>query len=166
MTPLARLRKKAQEWGGDLVEVSEDDFNELFGYMKSAVVHPPKPGYVKAPFRSRPPFGVNYKERRVYYTPNVAPADLIHEMGHVFATRRSPDKPCAEFNFFGWEHALARKFGLFREWEKSNGLYKVTNELFYRELWPKDRKALLAKTLKAAQKRGLVSPNGVPLSIR
>lgn len=60
----------------------------------------------------------------------INPGAIIHEMGHVFASRKNPNSnnssPDDEWGFFGWEWAVAKKVGLlFNDFAKSNRDYLV-----------------------------------------
>lgn len=53
-------------------------------------------------------------------------AGLIHEMGHVFACKQSPNhRDCDETDFLGWEISLAQRMGVKDSWMREMGSYGV-----------------------------------------
>lgn len=67
----------------------------------------------QAPFSSW--LGVDYPNKTVYLTKDAHLGEVIHEMGHVFASLRTPNFS-EEYDFFGWEFTVAQKVGLVEEW--------------------------------------------------
>lgn len=98
---------------------------------------------------------------------------IIHEMGHVFASRLSPDDS-DEWSFFGWEWAVAKKVGLllknFILQNKEYLVYKPSNSSFnklvsFGNLSVSDRRKLLKTATELSIKKKLIV-NGQPVSIR
>lgn len=102
-------------------------------------------------------------------------AEVIHEMGHVFASRTPPnDKLTDETDFLGWEYALARKLKCVGAWlagmknygvaglPTTIGMGKGSFELG--DLTRPERRDLLCERLALAEKLGLTK-DGVPMSL-
>ena len=100
---------------------------------------------------------------------------IIHEMGHVFATRQPPDAFPSdyddEFAFFGWEVSVARAAGCFMAW--SCGLARVgyhvgSNRVDapWGALTSDERDDVIVERLATAERLGLIDGHDRPLSIR
>jgi hypothetical protein len=112
---LAKLRRFARKWGGDLVKITKDEYAAK-----------EEDSFCSAPFTSWDA-GCDYQTKVVYFSDWCEPEDLedfaitlIHELGHVLASRfqaNSDDmyKHDEEWRFFGWELCLALKIGLTRK---------------------------------------------------
>lgn len=93
---------------------------------------------------------------------------LIHEMGHMFACIERPNKSI-EFNFFGWEYALAKFIGCYKEWADSNRDYGIlTNgrNKDFGELDAEEKMEVLEEEVEKCKERGLITPSGFPIAIR
>jgi hypothetical protein len=131
-----------------------------------------------APFNAG--LGCLWKRRVIVWDPwfirTVADAaEVIHELGHVFASRSPPnDKLTNETNFLGWEYALARKLKCVKAWlagmrdygvaglPTTTGLGKGFFELG--DLTSPQLRELMCERLALAEKLGLTK-GGVPVSL-
>jgi hypothetical protein len=114
--------------------------------------------------------GVNWEKKIVYVSMVAAGSDIhgiIHEMGHVFASRKPPANS-KEYDFFGWEYVVAISIGALFEWDKGSYNYYIDDSCLY--TWGKlsvDKKdALIRERLEYAAKNKIVSKSFKPLSIR
>lgn len=156
---MAELRKLARSWGGDIIELSGEKYREM--YMTD-------PDLSAAPFSSRQ-LGINWKEKIVYYAGNVDWAEVIHEMGHIFACDSPPDDVDEE-GFFGWEFRLLKLIrGDMNVWLKSNGNYRLTalnGEIMeLGNLNDLDRLTVLERLVERGNRNGNIK-NGAPVAIR
>lgn len=130
---LGRLRRLVAPWGGALRVVREPEFREL-RYQA---------GFSRAPFFDG--LGVHHRRREVVLVSPVSRlkvAEVIHEMGHTFATRLDPavredaDR-LYEFDFLGWEMVVAQRVGLpwpaWREGHRDYGLWGMDESV--QDLW-------------------------------
>jgi len=118
-----------------------------------------------APFISA--HAIDWTARIIYVVKGRAdvPA-ILHEMGHVFASRRSPWHS-KEFSFFGWEYLLAKELGITRAWAKSNQGYSVGDDgTLYADLTPQQRKRVVQTQILKGIKLGIISKGHVPLTVR
>ena len=160
LTALARFCRQMR---GQLKIVSYDDFDDLF-YPHDSMCN----GYFEAPFTSA--HGLNWDRKIVYVVRGREEVgSIIHEMGHVFATQVGPeDRQCREWDFFGWEYAIARQIGATRTWSRHNGNYN-TGEGGGDEwavLSTRRRRRLLADRIGHAKKIGAIDADGLPRSVR
>lgn len=148
MTPqVAKLTEIVRAWGGNIVQISP----EQMGLQEEA------PGFSGAPFTRQ--LGIDWSRKIVYHV-DAHWADLIHEIGHVFATLADPDA-CQEFDFLGWEFVLAKKIGgSLATWIKKNAEYVVGLENIavtpLRQLKPSDRAYLFRERVATARMNGIV----------
>ena len=181
---LGRLTELCRRWGGEIVVLdSLSEFDERFdGRIASEA------GYYDAPFSDF--HGVHWEDKRIYTVKSFeSTSALIHEMGHVFASPRSPafdpeaDDKFEEYDFFGWEIAVARIVGCLPSWSRDNKDYQVSVQ---GSPHPHDelqragnpglagwgclsrwyRKKVIRERLAHAQSIGLVTPALHPVSIR
>jgi hypothetical protein len=114
---LSELNKFVTSWGNELVCVDTT-------YPLHAIPY-------RAPFLdSDIRLGFDWGNKVIYYESRADICALIHEMGHVFASKSPPGKIFGEdeFDFFGWEYLLALKAGLSTdEFINMNDAYQVTN---------------------------------------
>lgn len=113
-TELQRLRKLAKRWGGNILRVTAQqyvDYDDRFSF---------------APFSSNM-LGVIWDEKLVCYSGRVSWIEVVHEMGHVFASKLPPNtKGIDEGDFFGWEYRIVETIGAsVGEWMVSNRDYGV-----------------------------------------
>lgn len=156
---LARLCRK---FGGALIRLSQVEFDRLFDDRARARAA----SRYEAPFTSA--HGVNWI-RKIIYTvrDREEVGSIIHEMGHVFADRKPPFNT-NEWEWFGWEIAVARSIGAAREWSKHNANYNTGDENGgdWGHLSTKERRGVVRDRLLYAKKIGVVSPDNAPRSAR
>jgi hypothetical protein len=105
-----KLKEIAQGWGGNIIKLTKNRFDDYWNITS-------------APFSCY--LGINYEARKIYYVGTPHPCDIIHEMGHIFASKKPPEE-AYEWDFFGWEYLLARKVGLsLNRFIESNLLYNL-----------------------------------------
>jgi hypothetical protein len=81
--------------------------------------------YYACPFDIR--CGVLYRARMVVYVDDeLTYGTLIHEMAHCFASTSTPSSS-QEFQFLGWEYALAGRWGARRKWLKDSRNYVISD---------------------------------------
>jgi hypothetical protein len=162
-TIIRTLAAIADVWGGALLDVTPEVYD---GFARCR-------GFSHAP-ASNGDLGVLYYERLVVYVagsaPDIDPSSIVHEMGHVFACKRSPNR-CKEFGFFGWEYALCQSVGVTHDaWVKANRKYQVgTSRNGYsslEDLQPEKVERVIQTAIRHATRHGLIGDDGVPRSIR
>ena len=165
---LRRLRRLVKPWGGEIRLLSEE------AYYKLDTASPRRSGFSPAPFGCY--CGVHYRDRAVILGAPLREhlvAEVIHEMGHVFASRKSPDAS-EEFDFLGWEMATARHVGLpWAAWRRGSKNYQLW-DIRREERWPAEVGAcsyaelalVYADRVAHAIKLGLVSETHRPLCVR
>ena len=145
---LRRLRYWAKKWGGSIEETGN-----LYW-----------PSVQTAPFDDL--FGVNFKKKIIYYRNDALEkrgqpyfiAGIIHEMGHVFASRLSVNKS-KEYNFFGWEYNLARQIRFpIKEWRYGNRDYVIDEEYAHdvKQISDKDFRRFVKEIIARAMKHKLI----------
>jgi hypothetical protein len=147
---LAELQSLARSWGGDVLVVHfNDPVWDLLDH---------------APFSAW--LGVDHRLKLVYLTKEANLGEVIHEMGHVFATDRSPNFS-EEYDFFGWEFVVAQKVNLVDEWIQSAGNYSVGGTDFaeFEELTVDEQSDLLEERVAHARQLGLIVGEE-PVSVR
>jgi hypothetical protein len=162
---LARLRRVARRWGGDILVLTEKKYDDQFEFTLRA-------GFSGAPFTSRARLGVFYARKQVVLVPSseLNLMDVLHELAHVFASKKSPNN-ADEYNFLGWEWAFAHRLGVSRrEWQRGLANYQLGDEPWSGQtidrLTSKQLTALIVDRLAKAKESGIVSLCGVPQSIR
>jgi hypothetical protein len=160
---LRMLARVCQQWGGRLVILSEDRFYDLFDADQGSHEE-----LSEAPFGYG--HGLHWRKKIVYaLRGHERVGVIIHEMGHVFAAQHHPEcfcRACHEWNWFGWEIALARQIGAVRAWSRHNANYSTGNGNHWAGLSPVERRAVVAKRLRRARKIGVVDAGGTPRSVR
>jgi hypothetical protein len=163
---LFRLIKK---WGGRVESFETSDEYKEFAELK----------FSGAPFTSHD-VGVNFRTKTLYYSEEEPPdwTDIVHEMGHIFATKHGPTSSrCLEPQWIGWEYALVKRIRApIDVWYESVGDYSddwdcdCCNTRGYRyielgDLSPKclreyfkDRVAYCVKRKTVEQKNGRYNP--------
>jgi hypothetical protein len=140
----------AAQWGGRLQRVSEEEYWALTGISE-------------APFATT--LGIDYQAGIVYYTADQQIGEIIHEMGHVFASDKPPNVS-KEWTFFGWEWTVAKAAGCELEWIASSRNYSVPRGDEFGYITEGRQKRILRERYGHAKKIGLISQNGTPLCIR
>ncbi len=155
-----KLKRKIESWGGELIIQERNNF------------HLPC-----APFNSN--LGLNFRGKKIYIynLDKVSFGDVIHEMGHCFATKSLPNKS-EEWNFFGWEYALVKNLRLsIKKWIENNSAYMVqykylpnilnSKNLFdFGDLNKNIRSSLLKERVAYAKKIKIVNKNNEAIAIR
>lgn len=121
---LSKLKKLVYEFGGTIKIVPE--------HYRSM------PGQIDwAPFRTKLYLGVDWKNKTLFHIGEFPSdptteslGDFIHEIGHVFACKVTPEKS-NEFNFFGWEYLVALQAGMTHEdFCKRNRYYGIRDSRY------------------------------------
>jgi len=120
----------------------------------------------EAPF-SASPLGIVWKTKRLYYTKDALWPEVIHELGHLLASK-VPPRSSSEYEFFGWELALVHRIGASLDhWLANNRLYGVNDGRELGALSPIELHTMLAERLTAVKVAGLLdTADGHPLAIR
>ena len=118
--------------------------------------------------------GIDEQERCVYLlnanaNDPAAAGSVIHELGHLHATRRESVSHANEYGWMAWEIAVAREARARRAWDaamKDYGLGSVSNALLHLDgaewgdITLSERRVVIADRMKAARKRGIVDSRG------
>ena len=166
LTALATICRRL---GGQLVICeSQDAFFEILDADENICM----PGTVG----SVSEYGIHWKKKIVYAVHDTEHiGSIIHEAGHVFADRHDPDDAeCDEWVWLGWEIAVARRLGAWSTWSRQNANYHLGNGIYrgvgkgknWRELSARAKHLIVVDRLAHAKKIGLISPRGVPRSVR
>ncbi len=154
-----------ESWGGRVELVSPEAYREIIAKRPLS--------FSDAPFSSAD-LGIVWRDKRIIYSNRipVPPCDLIHEMGHVFASVTAPSDPNnEEVEFFGWEYLIAKLVGVpYEEWRDANRHYMVTikdNRLPEQvgDLTDKQLATFLEANICKAEDLGIVL-DGKPIAIR
>lgn len=107
--------------------------------------------------------GVEWPTKTLFLSGEPNAGKIIHELGHILADE-DPPGDSDEFRWLGWEIAVARKFRLFRRWNKGMAGYVVMNEEW--QLLPAaQRRVVISARTAHAVELGLVI-NGEPQTVR
>jgi hypothetical protein len=109
-------RKFAKQLGGDIVVV-----DKLTARFSEAGVFP-------CPFAYHT-MAIDWHEKTVIVAQDLTAdniSGLIHELGHVFASNKTPNG-AKEFDFFGWEYVVAGKLGLLFQWSHGTRDYAIAD---------------------------------------
>ena len=168
---LAALAQICRDFGGRLAIVSQRDFDYLFYHDHSSQDWRWEDEELSdAPFTSA--HGLWWRRKIVYAVHGREEVGaIIHEMGHVFAAPHHPYHECSachEWNWFGWEIAIARKIDAARSWSRHNANYQTGEGGGgkWGRLAPKSRRKIVASRLMAARKIGVIDSEGEPRSVR
>jgi fructose-1,6-bisphosphatase/inositol monophosphatase family enzyme len=166
---LQACRQLCRQFGGQLAVVSQTDYDAMFNSHAGrhrARTHLDGELH-EAPFTS---FHGLHWNRKIVYTVcgHEEVGSIIHEMGHVFAGPLHPDHPqCSEWDWFGWEIAIARQIGAVHTWSGHNRNYCINDDgKEWGKLSAKQRRALTAERLAYARKIGILDTTGTPRNIR
>lgn len=98
--------------------------------------------------------------RAILYTIHAEPSGILHEMGHLLFDPYDVFDGY-EFNWFGWEWLLAKKFGFEDQWRYENGGYCVHDRQErnkeFRKLSDNDQDFLLLERRQVAEKLGYLT---------
>lgn len=125
---------------------------------------------------SRGEYGIHWSRKTIYAVCSTTHIGfVIHEAGHVFADRSPPgDRKCDEWEWLGWEIAVARRIGAMRAWSIQNASYQMGDGIDggigankdWSDLSAKERRAIITERIAHAQKIGLIDADGSPRSVR
>ena len=159
-----KLQRLCKRWGGAFVLLADQaTFIETFRDANNER------------YKSEAPFinwhGINWKDKIVYAThQDVTVGGAIHEMGHVFASKRCPKTAGGgdEWSWLGWEGALARHVGCYQRWSIENGNYGLEspNYLEWRHLSLSEQRSLMRNRIAAGVRSKRISKTRRPLAIR
>jgi len=112
---------------------------------------------------------IDWKHKVVYYDPDTVLAyALIHEVAHVFASRRPPDET-DDAGLIGWEYALARRMRVVEDWSATLIRADIRPAEVVRvwgaHLLEKRTRSALTTAWNQAAHSGLIE-NGKPVSVR
>lgn len=166
---LQALTRLCRQFGGRLSILSSGEFDVLFSRTGEKKTWRERDEVLQeAPFTDA--HGLNWQRKIVYAVRGREEVGaIIHEMGHVFADRYPPDdQKCQEWDWFGWEVALARKIGAVRVWSRHNSDYSTREDgsAPWKSLAQKQRRHVIADRLAIARKLGVIDASGAPLSLR
>lgn len=152
---LARLQELSRSWGGRIVQLSSKRILQR------------RLRYIS--FAPATNLAVDYEEKTVYVCEKESLGNIIHEMGHVFASPCCPAKS-EEYNFFGWEFMVAVKTDLVPEWLESTGDYAVggdgiENIVDFKDMTIDEQSDLIEERVQYARGLGLVVGEE-PIAIR
>jgi hypothetical protein len=160
---LRALALICRRWGGRLAVVSQDWFYDMFDNYRRDDAN-----LYESPFADS--HGLDWQRKVIYAVRGRERVGvIIHEMGHVFAAQHHPECFCAtchEWNWLGWEFALARQIGAVQAWSRHNANYATGNGSHWAGLSSVERRAVVAKRLRRARKIGVVDAGGAPRSMR
>ena len=113
-------------------------------------------------------YGIRWRRKLIYAVRDTDHIGyIIHEAGHVFAERFSPDHDkCDEWEWLGWEIAVARSIGAYREWSEQNCGYSVGDDGDWGGLSQTRQEEIAVERVAHAKKIGLLSKRGAPRSVR
>lgn len=164
MTPeLARVIALATRRGASVRVVDGATWDRLGGHQ----------GWHEAPF-SHMDLAIDERDRVVYLLAKYAgdkevAGAVIHELGHLHATRRERVRNAHEYSWMAWEIAVAREARARRTWDlamKDYGLGAQPAGLEHLDgsewgdITQGERRVIIADRMKAARKRGIVDARG------
>ncbi len=153
---LARLAVLCKKLGGELRLISDAEFTALMEPEDN-------PEWDEAPFTRW--HAVNWKQRLIIAAEKHASLNgIIHEMGHVFA---DPMPPTAsnEFDWLGWEIAVAKYVGCYRQWSTGNKDYCI-GDMNWGEASARRKHELILDRIVEAQDDGILSAQLRPLAVQ
>lgn len=114
----------SSKWGGMLIYATSEEFSNL---QKNTE-------FAKAPFTQNQ-IGFFWESKQIFWSASMygklMPSwhDLLHEMGHVFASEYPPEyDKCDETAFHGWEYIVARHIRApIQEWLDGNADYQIVS---------------------------------------
>jgi len=167
---IRRLEKLTEGWGGKFLR---DEWERVYRNEWK----PPIDGMDEAPFTNYN-LAAHFRRKIIAFDPKkIQWPHLIHEMGHVFASKSGPHSAaCNEYDFYGWEHAVAKHVrGRMSEWYHHNSDYVVGGEsvgignMEVGALNRGQRTRIFRDRVEVAIRRGLIKREGkrlIPLAIR
>jgi hypothetical protein len=149
---------KIRSWGGNVIHLNEDEFEDVHNDVY----------FFLAPFCDDN-LGINWKNKIIYFEGKENIPNMIHEAGHLFASKDNPNES-DEWSFFGWEYKLAQELKIIDEWDAANFGYQVdleesTGSVPWSSLTQAERAKVIGNRLVEAKKIGLIV-NGKAVNIR
>ncbi len=145
-----RLRRFARKFGADVVLDS----------------NPSDGDWSPAPFSLY--LSIDWFTKRVAVDPDLPATEaaaIVHELGHILATRDTP-QGSDEWSFFGWEWRVACTCGIERAWLQSCRDYALGDCREVGELSTLQVQEVLSERCRAARRKGLLDRNGAPRALR
>ena len=123
-------------------------------------------GIFSCPFSSYK-MAILWKTKTVVHDGEVQWADLIHELGHIFAAKGPPDDCGKETDWLGWEVGMVKWLKApMRPWINSNKEYETGEHGLLGYMKTSERDVYLRELFSLAKQDGLISRRGVPQAIR
>lgn len=161
----------ANSWNGQIIKLSSTDFGKIpwARVSRTLPITAATDIWFEAPFSyGNSLTGVNFRDKIVVYKGDAPWPNILHEMGHVFATTANPAL-CAEDDFFGWEYQIGKNIDL-DEWLKYNKDYRIgTSDGDTVDLGKLPRKVAikeLERYMRNAKACGLVTRRGTLKTLR
>lgn len=166
---LEHLEKLCERLGGRLKSISKAELEALEDDAACSM----------APFARG--LGIDHSRQVIYVCMSerkgLRAGEIIHEMAHVFACQINPandvDDKIDEPTFLGWEIAAARFTGCTHSWLIHMKGYGIGIERdgqecteYWRNLTAREKRRVIADRLVEAERLGLISESGEPLTIR
>lgn len=144
------LQRLARRWGGSLNLVTRETYVNL-PYTVGA-----------SPVEDK--HAVDWDHRAVYVVKgHIRLPNIIHEMGHVFASPHHPgSSKCTEIPWLGWEFLLAKRLNILREWYedyRNYGLGYLWHSHDLGDLTCDERKLVLKKAVRLSRANRTVKGN-------
>lgn len=162
-----KLIEITKSWGGTLDLVTLPEYNKtvltLFGKRYKGWSFPPDDYHA-----------LHWESKRIIAVADEAKCGfLIHEMGHLFLNQEDPchSQEC-EWEWMGWEVALAKYVGCYRLWSEHNGSYCISNPrvedklIMWRRATAIIKSAAVANRLQHARDIGLLDTHDNPVTRR
>lgn len=152
---LNQLTDLSYKLGGQLILLEEQEFSNLRKNNMLSV----------APFVSYS-LGIDYDNKNIFYSQGSDYGHVIHEMAHVFASK-TPPFSSDEISFIGWEFAVAKHINLdIEKWCSQLSDYMIDDNTAFINLPTKEKELFLKERYDFCISEGMVSKDGIPLSIR
>lgn len=167
---LRTLARVCRQFGGRLTVLSQSTFDNLVEQAFDSADDRIGDGLNMAPFTDA--HALHWRKKVIYVVRGREQVgSIIHEMGHVFAAPHNPEhicRECREWDWLGWEIALARQIGAAQVWSRHNANYHTGEGGGgqWNKLSTKRRRAVVADRLTRARKIGVVDADGAPRSVR
>lgn len=179
---MLQLQALALSWGGEVKEVptwrGPSLPNGEIAVVSAAIetfrrTYIAKGSFSEAPFSGND-LGIVWEKKQVLFCGAVLWYEVVHEMAHVFACLREPNNS-NEWDFFGWEYAMAKMLKGVPEWKAENGDYVVTMPADgpyrgagrdFKVLTSKEQVTLIRDRVQVAKAAGLLDSNLKPKAIR
>jgi len=162
------LARICRQFGGRLTILSQRAFDALFNQRVDHIYGNEE--LSEAPFTDA--HGLWWRKKIIYAVrgrENVN--NIIHEMGHVFASPHHPDcscRECHEWNWLGWEIVLARLIDAMPTYSYHNARYALGEGggSQWGKISSERRRAIVADRITYARQAGFIGTNGDLRSMR